>query len=484
MLKKNKSLLYFLIIAPTLVVAIFYSIRFLPPKVIVIKYNTSSFSNNSIANVKENYFKFAQNIASSTENTPEILPETTISSPYYLEDFTHIKNDLINNETSFLEINLAEMNIGIYQNGSLDKEVPILTKGDPQGWGGTAAGLYKIINGNTSGFSVIAQAYLPYSLHFYGKYYLHGEPYYADGSKLVSDFSGGCLRLTNNDAKDIYELTEIEMPVLVIDKVNDNYTYKNQDITPLSDISARNYLIGDLDSGFVFTAKNPKKQSPIASITKLMTAIIIAENIDLRKSIEITKIMLSGYGSTEGLEEGKRFRVVELFYPLLIESSNDAAEALSYFLGREKTLQLMREKAKSIQMQDTDFADPSGYDSGNISTAQDLFYLARYVLNNRPPLLEITKGNKVSSFGEVAFDVKNLWNKNLFIDDPTFVGGKTGYTIPASSTAIFIFRLTDKENEERNIAITLLGSENVKADTQKIYTWLQKNYFKISGEIK
>ena len=216
----------------------------------------------------------------------------------------------------------------------------------------------------------------------------------------------------------------------------------------------------------------------MASLTKLMTANVVAENLDLKKSIMISKEMLdAGYGETKGLEAGKSFRLVELFYPLLIESSNDAAEALSYFLGRKKTIQLMNEKAKSILMEQTVFVDPSGFDPENVSTARDLFYLARYVLNVRPLFLEITKGKEVLSFGAVNFDIKEFWNKNVFINDPTFLGGKTGYTKAAKQTAIFIFRFSDKNNLERKIAITLLGSDNIESDTQKIYIWLQNNYF-------
>jgi D-alanyl-D-alanine carboxypeptidase len=230
--------------------------------------------------------------------------------------------------------------------------------------------------------------------------------------------------------------------------------------------------VADLDSGFVFSEKDSQKQFPIASITKLMTAIVVSENVDLRKSILVEKKMLEAYGSTKGLEAGKSFRVVELFYPLLIESSNDAAEVLSYFLGREKTIKLMNEKAKAILMEKTNFTDPSGFDLKNISTAQDLFYLGRYVLNTRPLLLEIGKGKEVKSFGQIKFDIKNLWNKNVFINDPNFVGGKTGYLKESGQTAIFIFRLG-----ERNILISLLDSENTESDTQKIYKWLQENYF-------
>ena len=396
----------------------------------------------------------------------------------FLRLFEDIEEEFVYSKTDFLKVNLAEMKVALYKNGSLIKEVPILTKGNVDNWGGSAAGLYGILSGNKASFSISSDVYMPYALHYYGKYYIHGIPYYPGGIKFDSLFSGGCLRLKDEDAEAIYELSELNMPVLIIDKKRDYYEYSTEDITEFPELSAKSYLVADLDSGYVFAEKNSSDPFPIASLTKLMTAVVVAENVNLEKSILIKEKMLEAYGSTEGLEVGKRFRVVELFYPLLIESSNDVAEALSYFLGREKTVKLMNEKAKFILMKSTKFTDPSGFDSGNVSTARDLFYLARYIFNNRPPILEITKGNKVRSFGDVSFDIEKFWNKNVFINDPTFVGGKTGFIKESKYTAVFIFRLSDKDGAERNIAIILLAAQSNKIDTQKAYMWLLDNYFK------
>ena len=406
---------------------------------------------------------------------PEKKPK---KEPIYLKLFEDIKKDLLSKENDFLEINLSEMKIRIYKKGLLEKEVPIVKKGEIQEWGGSAAGLYKIMSGNKLSFSIIANVYMPYALRYYGKYYIHGEPYYPGGEKTQYDISGGCISLKDEDAKTVYELSEINMPVVVIDKERDGYKYETKKKTDFPEISAPSYLVADLDSGFVFSEKDSKTQYPLASLTKLMTATVVAENVDLKKSITISKQMCdAGYGETKGLEAGKNFRVVELFYPLLIESSNDAAEALGYFLGRTKTIKLMNEKAKAILMENTNFVDPSGFEPESVSTARDLFYLARYVLNVRPLFLEISKGKEVLSFGEVNFDLKGFWNKNIFINDPTFLGGKTGFTKAAKQTAIFIFRFVDKNNIERNIVITLLGSDNIETDAQKIYIWLQNDYF-------
>ena len=284
------------------------------------------------------------------------------------------------------------------------------------------------------------------------------------------------------DAKAVFNLAEIDMPFLVVDKENDNYQYKSRKNSQFPEISAKSYLIADLDSGFVFAEKKSKEQLPIASLAKLMTAIVVAENVDLRKSIQITPSMLEAYGETSGLDVGKSFRAVELFYPLLIQSSNDAAQALSYFLGREKTVKLMNEKAKAILMENTSLSGRMDFPPENVSTAEDLFYLSRYILNNRPPLLEITKGKDVQAFGEVRFE--NLNNKNLFFDDPNFIGGKTGYLTISKHNGIFIFRFSTGSDSERKIAIILLGSANLDADTrslkndtEKIIRWLKENYF-------
>lgn len=396
--------------------------------------------------------------------------------PIYLKDFTDLKKEFILNKNNFIEVNFPEMKIRIYKGGMMAKEVQISARGDVKSWGGTAAGLYKVISKSKLSFSVVAEVYMPYSIHFYGKYYIHGEPYYPGGEKRITDITGGCVQLSDKDAEEIFNLIEREMPVLVIDKESDHYQYREGKAVEPPGVSAQSFLAADLDTGFVLGEKEMSRQLPIASLTKLMTAVVVSENIDLRKSITITEGMLQAYGSTKGLERGKGFRIVELFYPLLIESSNDAAEALAAFLGKEKTLRLMNEKARSILMENTNFTDPSGFDPLNISTAVDLFQLARYVSNNRPPIWEITRGKTVQSFGPVSFNVSEFWNKNVFAFDPNLVGGKTGFIKQSEYTAIFIFQFLDGDQEIRNITIIILGSDNLETDTQKIYKWLEEEY--------
>lgn len=394
----------------------------------------------------------------------------------YIKFIEDIKNDLLREKKDFLEINLHDRQARLYRQGKLLTENEFLAAGDVSNWGGSAAGLYHIKSKNRSSYSVIAKLYMPYALHYYGKYYLHGEPHYLDGTKFESDFSGGCIRFSDEDAKTLYESTETGLPVLVIDRPREHFDYLNQGIREFPIITATNYLVADLDSGFILAEKESDEAKPIASITKLMTAVIVAENINLENTITVHPSMLSVYGSIEGLEAGKTFRIVELFYPLLIESSNNAGEILSYSLGRDRMIALMNQKTAAILMTNTNFIDPHGLSAQNISSARDIFQLTRYILNNRPPLFEITRSHIVRNFGSLQFDIDQMWNKNIFSDDPNFLGGKTGFILLSRYTGTMIFQFLTSEGEIRRIAIIYLGSENAKGDIQSIYSWLMDNF--------
>ncbi|MFH1657548.1 MAG: L,D-transpeptidase family protein [bacterium] len=451
MIKKTFTVLLF----PTIFIAgCFYFASFFIPKITVIESSPKSY-------------------AGFLSSSP-MLAE--FKQPSYLGGFADIKKGLLKAEADFLEVNLPQMKVIVWAKGKEIKQVPILKIGDAESWGGTAAGLYEILAKYKIAWSGISEVNMPYALHFYGKYYIHGEPYYANGQKLVSDVSGGCIRLKNEDAKEIYDLVAKKMPVLVIDKEYDKYEYPAGKINQLPSITAQSFLAVDIDSGFVFGEKNSAEKYSIASLTKLMTSVVVAENISLNKFITITPSMLEAYGTNEKLIIGERFRVVELLYPFLIESCNDAGEALAGYMGREETIKEMNEKAKAIFMKNTIFACPTGFDPANVSTAQDLFRLTEYIFNNRPPIFEITRGKKVPSFGGTCFIDEELWNKNIFSADSSFIGGKTGYLPEIKNNGIFVFRFLTDTGNKRNIVIIILGSENAKADTQKIYKWLETNY--------
>jgi len=190
----------------------------------------------------------------------------------------------------------------------------------------------------------------------------------------------------------------------------------------------------------VFAEKNPDQQVPIASLTKLMTALVAVEYINIEKTITITPDMIVKT-SIPRLKVGEQLSVYDLLQPLLKESSNEAAVAISDFLGPKYFVSLMNQTAQSVGMTNTHFVDPSGSGWGNVSTAHDLFMLSQYLYDNRSFILKMDPTRTIrDAYGPSAFTA--LQNFNVFVDDPSFVGGKVGINGGADDTILSVFQRT------------------------------------------
>ena len=225
--------------------------------------------------------------------------------------------------------------------------------------------------------------------------------------------------------------------------------------------------------------QNSDQALPIASLTKLMTAVIVLENYDLEKTlVTISKGAANqenvpNYGNLDR-EIGKKFSLKQLLELLLIYSSNDAAFALAEFVGTENFAPVveqsslrgfvdkMNEKAQDLGLENTHFINPHGLDPENISynpenlkyfnysTARDLVKLAQYILKEHPLIFEITRKEPFYLLKDGIFD--------LFLPQEV-IGGKTGYTDEAGGCILFLFR-----NERGSIFINLiLGAPSASA---------------------
>lgn len=231
------------------------------------------------------------------------------------------------------------------------------------------------------------------------------------------------------------------------------------------EITAPSYLVVNLSGNSVVLEKNSSQPYPPASITKLMTAIIVLENIDLNQTIILTREMLRPYGYSPALFAGAEISAENLLRASLIQSTNDATEALAYFLKKETFLSLMNQKAKELGMADTVFYDVHGLNPANRSTAENLARLLLYIYKNHPEILEITRNNNFWLPDSTARLLK-FQNVNNFYPLSNFIGGKTGYLIEAKQTLASIFEI-DKDP----VAIILLFSDNRQAD---VFTILRK----------
>jgi len=385
--------------------------------------------------------------------------------------FDQIKDGFIKNKATFINADLSGMKLRYYEKGILLNEFPILSKGRPGSWWETPSGLYKITTKEENHFSSFGQVYQPYSMAFQGNFFIHGWPYYPDNTLVPTGYSGGCIRLTTEDAKKIYDLVKIGTPVLIYENSlsNDSSNYQFK----IPDISAQSYLAADLKNNFVFLQKNSGAKMPIASITKLVTAMVAAEYINLDNNILIDNSMIVPT-SKPRLAPNKPVPAFQLLFPLLMESSNEAAMAFSEFLGNDRFVTLMNDKAGSLGLNDTIFADASGSSDGNISTAEDLFNLVKNIYANRSFILKISAGKtKDSSYESSKF--KDLENFNGFSNDPDFIGGKVGETTSAGKTIISLFNI-NFGNETRPVAIIALNSTDNFSDVQAIKNYIIQNY--------
>ena len=243
--------------------------------------------------------------------------------------------------------------------------------------------------------------------------------------------------------------------------------------------------LNDSNEKVLFT-KNENKVLPIASLTKLVSAMIVIDNIKLDEKIIITKD-IEDWQEIKTIKSGEVFTAGNLLKTSLIESNNSAIIALSDIIGQEKFVELMNIKAKEIGLAETRFFNETGLDlkvndiyESNYSTAKDLARLVKYILQNYPEIFEITKEKdillpvspKLASEGgcdvnnENCRVVKNT-NKLLISDNlgNRILGGKTGETKIAGGCLLLV--LNSKNNEDILISV-VLNSQNRFIDTEKI----------------
>ena len=244
-------------------------------------------------------------------------------------------------------------------------------------------------------------------------------------------------------------------------------------------ISATSYLVGDLNTGEIIISKNQNTILPMASISKLMTAIVTEDFSKNEEYTEISKKALATNGKNGELKLGEKIKVGDLIYPLLLESSNDAAEALAEYFGRDNFISKMNQKAKTLKMDSTKYEDPSGLSENNDSTAADLFKLTCYITQNQNNLFKITT---LRSYNNQKHNWSNI---SQFLKKDEYIGGKSGYTDKAKQTVISLFSLELGQNIYRPICIVLLGSNDRKRDVESILKYLDKNiYYGGSGDAK
>jgi D-alanyl-D-alanine carboxypeptidase len=214
----------------------------------------------------------------------------------------------------------------------------------------------------------------------------------------------------------------------------------------------------DITTGKVLFEKNENEQLPLASITKVMTAIVATENASPDTIITITPDAIAVDGNN-GLKEGEQWRLKDLLDFTLLVSSNNGAQAIADYFGFDKFITMMNNKAEELGLTSLYYINPSGLDTANLldtggkGDAEDVAKLFAYVVTHHPDLLESTRSKTGTYYSESM--KHDGTNTDIIVDNiPNIIASKTGYTDLAGGNLGIVFEPVPG----RPVAVVVLGS--------------------------
>lgn len=397
----------------------------------------------------------------------EYGPQLSLQSELYFDD---VKEVFIDEKINFIEVNLKKMTISAYKKGKEVHNFPIGAKGQDGTWTQTPAGLYKVMSKSESHHSSLYDVTMPYSIQFFGNYFIHGWPYHPDGRAVSSPTSAGCIRLDTESSRELYDFARNEMPVLVFEEgySRDDFAYFNS----IEDVNAEKYLVLDLKSDFMFSQKNSDQELQLEGFNKLAIGLIASERIFIGTPVTVPEEALQEKSYKNRFHAGEKVTLFTLLASLLTESSNEALISLTRYIGRDNTNSLLKNYTYVLGMNNT-FLDNSVDGDENISTFNDLVSLSKYLYFNRMSLLEISKGEFHSVYLTPRHkDIKPIHSLN---EIPAFVGGFIAHDGDGfEKTGIAIFEII-VQDRVRPVAIIVSESSQPEKDIRELFDSIQFN---------
>lgn len=242
--------------------------------------------------------------------------------------------------------------------------------------------------------------------------------------------------------------------------------------------SARSFVVINADSGEVIYGENYNAKMPMASTTKIMTALILCENADLSKEVTVTDEMVAVEGTSLGLLSGDRITYRDLLYGMMLSSGNDAANTIAISLCKsiDNFVDLMNKRAEALELYNTHFNTPSGLDgNSHYTTAYELSIIAKEAIKNPEFCKAVSSYKSTISFGNPPrkVTVKNH-NKLLKLYDDV-CGIKTGFTKKSGrclvsmakkdGKSVIAVTLNDKDDWNDHRQLLNIGLNAVKVKT-------------------
>ncbi|WP_413789647.1 D-alanyl-D-alanine carboxypeptidase family protein [Metabacillus rhizosphaerae] len=241
-------------------------------------------------------------------------------------------------------------------------------------------------------------------------------------------------------------------------------------------VSARAAILIDQESGRVLYEKDAHTKMRIASITKIMTAILAIESGKLDTMVKVSENALKAEGSAIYLQKGEKIKLEDLVYGLMLRSGNDAAVAIAEHVGGslEGFVVMMNQKAEEIGMTNTEFANPHGLDDheNHYSTAYDMAILTQYAMQNETyQKISSTETHRAPNPNEKWDRVWHNKNKLLTSLYEYSTGGKTGYTVRAKRTLV-----STASKDGFNTIVVTLNDPNDWKDHMNLHNYAYNNF--------
>ncbi len=231
-------------------------------------------------------------------------------------------------------------------------------------------------------------------------------------------------------------------------------------------VSATSLYVIRVETGEVIATKNENVVLPIASITKLLSAALFYRDVNLKATTSITWADIANEGEAGRLGYGDVYTYRELMYPLLLESSNDAA-----FVVDRVSPDIVIKMNAYVQekgLTDTTFSDTSGLSALDTSSAQELGLLSMHLYDTYPHIFDITR---LTQF----IGSNTGWrNNNPLVQEDGYKGGKHGFTKEAGRTDVAIFEETLATGQKILVCYVILKSEHIKSDIQLLRAEVQQ----------
>lgn len=246
---------------------------------------------------------------------------------------------------------------------------------------------------------------------------------------------------------------------------------RNWDILDAS-TTAEGVLVQSLDENFPFFRYHTRTQWPAASLTKLLTAVVVLEEYGDTKKVPITARAMETFGIAGGLSSGEVYLSGDLLKVMLLSSSNRAAVAFEDFGGgRDQFNWKLNRKAAEIGMTGTLMNDASGLSDLNVTTAEDMLLLTKYIYENHPEILNWTRLNNYLVQPVNTTESRSILNIHPFVQDKFFLGGKTGTSEVAKQNMVSLFAFKDFR-----IAVIILGSPDRVEEAKSLLAWIRGAY--------